>query len=155
MVKAKSASLERIESAWADSLAKLPTILSRLELLSSLRDPHTGRYVHHGMSLSAGDQTHLILLKSHLDTFAEWQTMSLQQQMGDLKQFVRSVSKSADENPGRITQKEKRKLMLETWTQLEPYRNFVPQSVSRLERDLFMTNLASIVSVLKEQISQE
>lgn len=63
-----------IKTRWAEKLGTLNTVLDRLHFLNSLRDPHTGVYTHHGMSMALGnEQTHDILLKSHIDTFAYWQ----------------------------------------------------------------------------------
>ena len=154
MLQGKPGSLEWISSEWKTSLLKLPTVLERLELFSSLRDLHTGRYVHHGMSLKAGNKTHAILLKSHLETFAEWQSMNMRQQMRELRAFLDSVASHPDECNERITKKEKRRLILETWTDLESYRNFVPQPVSRLERDLFLANLTTMVAILRRDFSE-
>jgi hypothetical protein len=154
MLQGKPGSLEWISSEWETSLQTLTTILQRLELFSSLRDLHTGRYVHHGMSLKAGTKTHAILLKSHLETFAEWQSMNMRQQMRDLKAFLDSVASQPDECDERITKKDKRRLILQTWTDLETYRNFVPQPVSRLEKDLFLVNFTTMVAVLKRDFSE-
>jgi hypothetical protein len=155
MLKGKPGSMEWISSEWGTSLATLSTTLERLELLSSLRDPHTGRYVHHGMSVSAGTETHAILLKSHQATFAEWQTMSMRQQMRDLRNFLTKVSLDDDECGERMSKKEKRRLVLETWIELEGYRNFIPQSTPRLDRELFLVNLMTMIAVLKRQFSEQ
>jgi hypothetical protein len=106
------------------------------------------------MSLKAGDKTHAILLKSHLETFAKWQAMNMRQQMRDLKAFLDSVASHPDECDERITKKEKRRLILETWTELESYRNFIPQPVSRLERGLFLANFSTLVAVLRRELSE-
>ena len=153
MLKGEPGSRAWIVSEWGTTLNKLSTVLERLELLSSLRDPHTGKYVHHGMSMSAGIQTHAILLKSHLDTFSCWQAMSMRQQMRDLTNFLTKVSLAEDECGERITRKEKRRMILQTWSELESYRNFIPQSTSRIERELFLVNLMTMISTLRKQFS--
>lgn len=140
-------------SQWKEKLSTIDSVIGRLELVSSLRDPHTGRYVHHGMSVAVGDRTHDVLLKSHEATFAEWQSKNLGAQLQDLKAFVRSVPL-----PGglgrRLDRSAKSTLVLETWLKLEPYRNFVPLSASKLERDAFLANLTTLIAVLKAQMAQ-
>lgn len=154
-MKSKPGTAEWIAAEWAEKLATLNTVLARLEVLSSLRDPHTGRYVHYGMSISVGNQTHDILLKSHKEVFSEWQSMSLREQMRDLKIFAASLPVPPDGSGQRIDKEIKSRIVLETWTELESYRNFVPLSVTKLERDLFLTDLTSIIAVLKGQLAKD
>jgi len=144
--------MDWVASQWKEKLSTLDTVFGRLELLSSLRDPHTGRYVHHGMSVAVGDRTHDIILKSHEATFAEWQSKNLRVQMTDLRSFVLSIPLPA--GSGRLDRKAKSILVLDTWLKLEPYRNFVPMSVSQLERNSFLANLTALITLLKAQVAQ-
>jgi hypothetical protein len=151
MLKSKPEQVEWIAAEWATKLATVNTVLGRLDVLRSLRDPHTGRYVHHGMSMSVGNQAHDILLKSHKETFADWQRMSIADQMRDLKRFL--ASRAPDES--RMNYHTKSRMVLETWTELESYRNFLPLSVSKLERGLFLVNLTGIIAILKNQLANQ
>jgi hypothetical protein len=153
MLKCKSETVEEIAAQWAAKLATVSSLLGRLEVLSSLRDPHTGRYVHYGMSISVGDRTHEVLLMSHKEIFVEWQAMDIREQMRDLKIFVSSLPFTSEFVKG-MDRCAKSRMVLETWTELESYRNFVPLSVPKLERDLFFANMSSIIAVLKAQYTK-
>jgi hypothetical protein len=155
MSKIKPATVESITAEWVAKIATINSVLGRLELVSSLRDPHTGRYIHHGMSQSIGNRTHDVLLNSHKEVFAEWQAMNLREQMRDLRVFLASLPKPPYVFGPRKKRRERSNTVLETWTELEPYRNFIPLSLPALERDLFLTNLRSIISVLKAQIAKQ
>ena len=151
MLKKKSVSVGKLAAEWAETLATFNTVLARLELVSSLRDPRTGIYVHHGISLVAGNQTHCLLLKSHNDLFVEWQSMSLRTQMKDLKKFVASSPSGHYQGLSQISRSS---LILESWTRLESYRGFVPLSASHLDSELFLTNLTSLIAILKGQFNE-
>src|SRR5438270_3121880 len=66
---------------WRHTLSKLPTFFGRLEYLSSLRNPNSGLYEHHGLGQMFGyenaDET---LRRSHLEVFHEWLCLSLERQ---------------------------------------------------------------------------
>ena len=150
MLEKKRVSVGKLAAEWTGTLATLKTVLERLELVSSLRDPRTGIYVHHGISHEVGNQTHCLLLKSHTDLFAEWQTMTLKEQMKDLKEFVGSPSAN---HYKALSRKSRASLILESWTQLESYRGLLPMSVSPLDRELFFTNLRSLIALLQAQLN--
>jgi len=156
MLKSKARNdVTRISAEWTERLATVDTVLGRLEVLGSLRDPHTGRYVHHGMSICLGRCTHDVLLKSHEEIFADWQEMHIEAQMQDLRTFVVSVPVSGNELGKRMNRLARTQLVLETWTELESYRTFVPLTVSKLQRDLFLTNLSSIIAILRNQLTNQ
>lgn len=154
MPRTKGATAERVAAEWAVKVNTLVTLLERLELLSSLRDPHTGVYVHHGMSSSIGSQTHDVLFCSHKELFAEWQAMDLRQQMRDLRRFIALKSAPLEGSSQKTNADTRTRKVLETWTELEPYRSFVPLSVSKLERELFLLNLTSLIAILKAQLAE-
>jgi len=117
--------------------------------MSSLRDPHTGTYIHHGMALSIGAQTHAVLLQSHKDIFADWLSLSFEEQLDDLKAFVRSVR--LPPRSGSFNRKGKMRIVLDTWTKLQPYRLFVPLSVPNFQLDLFQVNLQTLLALAKSE----
>jgi hypothetical protein len=153
MLPGRSASVDQISAEWTARLATIPTVLGRLEILSSLRDRHTGRYVHHGMSICVGECAHDVLLKSHTEIFADWQAMSIREQLRDLRTFVSSIPTSENSPDRRANRLVRSRLILETWSELESYRNFIPMSASKLERGLFLANLSSTIGVLINQLA--
>ncbi len=40
---------------WRNTLSQIPTVYGRLVYLASLRNPNTGHYGHHGLSLVFGE----------------------------------------------------------------------------------------------------
>jgi len=156
MLKSKARNdVARISAEWTERLATIDTVLGRLEVLGSLRDPHTGRYVHHGMSISLGRCTHDLLLKSHEKIFADWQEMNIEAQMRDLRTFMVSVPVSGAELGKRMNRLARTQFVLEAWTELESYRTFVPLTASKLQRDLFLTNLSSIIAILRNELTNQ
>ena len=83
-------SLDRnAEYLWRQTLSKIETVFGRVEYLSSLRNPHTGRYEHHGLAGRIGVETaHTILLQSHEAAFADWVSFSLDAQKRELNTYL-------------------------------------------------------------------
>jgi hypothetical protein len=148
-LESQTKSVHSISAEWAARLTIVNTILGRLSVLGSLRDLHTGIYIHHGMSISVGNCTHGILLKSHMEVFADWQAMSLRGQMRDVKRFIATIRLPESDTGKRRNRHAKSRIVLETWTELEPYRNFVPLAASKLERGLFLANIGNIIAILR------
>jgi hypothetical protein len=70
---------------WRNTLSQIPSVFGRLVYLSSLRSGTSGRYEHHGLAMTFGEEeSHLALSASHQETFAAWLSFSLEQQKADL-----------------------------------------------------------------------
>jgi hypothetical protein len=122
---------------WKRTLEQVPTEYGKLVYLTSLRNSDTGRYEHHGLSLGHGaDASHFAIQASHERVFREWLATPLPQQAEDLGAYL-------DELPfDRAT-------LLETWGQLEPYRNLCPVDTAEPERALFCSDLETILTLLR------
>jgi hypothetical protein len=122
---------------WRNTLSQIPSLFGRLVYLSGLRNPNNGRYEHHGLTLLFGeDQANRALKKSHREAFDEWLTFNLEQQTQDLELYFSGIS-------------EDRHTVLKTWIKLAPYRNLVPASAKKVEKQLYVADLTAILSVLK------
>jgi len=134
-----SRKLERGASAdlWRNTLSQLPTAFGRMTYLASLRDVNSGRYSHHGMALVFGEvESSRTLRASHKQVFAEWLRFNLEQQKADLDLYLSGLP-------------EDKQTLLETWHQLRPYENVLPASVRKVEKELFLADLETLLKLLR------
>lgn len=114
---------------WRTTLSRIPTHFGRLVFLSSLRDPLTGRYAHPPLSQMVGreiaDRT---LCHSHHEIFSEWLGFTLAQQKADLDDYL-----MASNSP----------------LELVRYREIVPGTAHQVERQLYLTDLETLLELLR------
>ncbi len=116
---------------------KSPLSSGRLVYLASLRNPNNGSYEHHGLSLVFGeDESNKALKNSHSAVFAEWLTFNIEQQKADLDLYIAGLF-------------EDKRLVVETWIRLTPYRNLPPASVRGVERKLYISDFSALLEMFK------
>jgi len=121
------------------TLAGIPSDLARLIYLASTRDYNTGTYHHEGLSvLHAPQEAMYALQTAHQDVFYRLATVSLEQLVEELEQYVR-VSR---EQPSGLVR---------AWQQLEPYRVAVPMEADPALVRLFLSNIKLALEVLKHR----
>jgi hypothetical protein len=114
---------------WRKTLSRIPTQFGRLVFLASLRDPLTGRYAHGPLSQIVGhDIANRTLCHSHHEIFSEWLNFTLAQQKGDLDQYLKASNAPFN---------------------LIPYRDIVPGTAHRVERQLYLTDLETLLELLR------
>jgi hypothetical protein len=137
----KDTQLERGAPAdlWRHTLSRVPSLFGRLVYLSSLRSGITGKYEHHGLALTFGeDASHGALADSHAETFASWLNCSLEQQKADLDLYLSTLI------PDRAA-------IVDTWMRVGPYHNLVPASTRESERYLFGSDFRALLEVLRRE----
>jgi len=121
---------------WRRTLDQIPTLYGRLVYLSSLRNNDTGEYLHHGLAMVFGhDAANSALKESHWDTFHEWLQSPLDRQMADVTEYMSHLPTE-------------RGVLLENWRSLAPYRNLPPADANTAERDLFCSDLETVIELL-------
>lgn len=124
---------------WRNTLSQIPSVFGRLVYLSSLRNPNSARYGHHGLALIfSEDEANRALRKSHNKTFSEWLSFDLEHQKADLDVYLSELF-------------EGKEAVLKAWTSLSPYRNFVPNSAKAIERRLYLADLQAILELLRNE----
>lgn len=132
-------SLDRraVADVWRHTLSQIPSVFGRLVYLAALRNPNSGRYDHHGLALVFGpDDANRALKKSHKQTFAEWLSFNLEQQMADLTLYMSDLP-------------EDKKTVLQAWTKLKPYKNVLPSNAKTVDRRLYLSEMETMLELLR------
>ena len=122
---------------WRNTISQIPSVFGRLVYLASSRNPNNGSYEHHGLALVFGeDEANKALKNSHSAVFAEWLSFNLEQQKADLDLYISALF-------------EDKRVVVETWIRLAPYRNLLPASVRSVERRLYLADFTSLLELFK------
>lgn len=122
---------------WRNTISQIPFVFGRLVYLASLRNPNNGCYEHHGLALVFGeDEANKALKNSHTAVFAEWLSFNLEQQKADLDLYISALF-------------EDKRVVVETWIRLAPYRNLLPASVRSVERRLYLADFGALLELFK------
>ena len=122
---------------WRNTISQIPSVFGRLVYLASLRNPNSGSYEHHGLALVFGeDEASKALKNSHTAVFVEWLSFNLEQQKADLDLYISDLF-------------EDKRVVVETWIRLAPYRNLLPASVRSVERRLYLADFGALLELFK------
>jgi len=124
------------EDLWLHTLSQIPTLFGKLQYLASLRDPNTGNYEHHGLSLVFGEkEAAKAMRQNHKRTFAEWLVYGLVEQEADLEDYLVGLRSPLSD-------------ILASWDLLEPWKLYVPLGVMSSEKALYAADMRTICRVL-------
>ncbi len=82
------------------------------------------------------EESHRTLAESHDRAFSEWLNFNLEEQKADLDLYLSTLSTN-------------KRTLVETWVRLAPYRNFVPATVRHAERQLYLSDLETILELIR------
>ncbi|HXF25792.1 MAG TPA: hypothetical protein VN610_00890 [Bryobacteraceae bacterium] len=126
------------EDLWENTLSQIQSVFGRLVYLSSLRNPNTGRYEHHGLSLVFSEEEASRALKAaHSQVFDQWVQSNLKEQKTDLDLYLSPFNDKRN--------------VLDTWLRLSPYRNLLPSSVRGVERKVYLSDLETLLQLLRNE----
>ncbi len=124
---------------WRRTLSQIPSVFGRLVYLCSLRDANSGVYEHYGLAQSFGDEeVNKVLRQSHEQSFSEWLSLTLEQQLADLDLYLEGLDTNREQ-------------IIDTWQRLAPYRNLAPAAAREVERDLYLADIEALLAVLRNQ----
>ena len=127
------------EDLWLHTLSQIPTLFGKLQYLASLRDPNTGNYEHHGLSLVFGEkEATKAMRQNHKRTFADWLAYGLVEQQADLEGYLVGLRSPLSD-------------ILASWELLEPWKLYVPLGVMPSEKALYAADLRTICRVLTQR----
>ena len=78
------------------------------------------------------------LRSSHSQTFSEWLCFNLEQQKADLDLYLSALL-------------DNRRMIVETWSRLTPYRNLIPSSATNAEVDLYLADFEALLALLRNE----
>jgi hypothetical protein len=122
---------------WRNTISQIPSVFGRLVYLASLRNENNGCYEHHGLALVFGeDEANKALKNSHAAVFAEWLSFNIEQQKADLDLYISGLF-------------EDKRVVVETWIRLGPYKNLIPTPVRGVERRLYLADFTALLDLFK------
>src|SRR5947209_8042556 len=83
------------QDLWRNTLSQIPSVFGRMVYLANARDPNTGRYEHHGLSLvHGGEEANRALRRAHSRAWTEWLNYTIEQQKADLDLYLSALFES-------------------------------------------------------------
>jgi hypothetical protein len=124
---------------WRRTLEQVPSAYGRLVYLASLRNPNTNRYEHHGFAARFGEeQAERVLRSNHEEIFQDWLALGVREKKDDLDTYLSSI----DDN---------KRLVVETWLKIMPFRNLQPGAARGVEADLFLADFRVLLELLRSE----
>lgn len=133
------AGLERSAAGdlWKNTLSRIPSLFGRMACVASLRDPNSGIYRHHGLSIVFGrDESSRTLREYHERAFFEWLNLSLADKSADLTVYFASL-----EDPLPV--------ILDHWLKTRYFAQYAPAAARPMEIELFVKDLEALVETIR------
>jgi hypothetical protein len=133
--------LERdpLADLWKHTLSGIPTRCGRLVYLTGLRDPNSGAYRHHGLSLAFGrEESGRTLRESHRQIFIEWLNLPLSEKSADLMTYFGSLE-------------EENAVIATSWIRTSYPASIVPDQASLAQRNHFLQEMGTLLELIRNQ----
>lgn len=129
--------LAAVGDSWRRTLSGIESPLGQLAYLASLRNQNTGYYEHFGLSERIGPtEVDRLIRQSHVGVFRQWLCFDLRRQRLEVERYLEGI-----EGP--------RAEILSNWLCLGPYEAWLPADSRDVERDLFRTDLALVLELIR------
>jgi len=125
------------DALWIRDFSKIETFYGKLVYLAGLRNPDNGRYEHFGVSPGSSTIASRNLKKIHETIFRDWIGLSLERKKADIELYISAFDQS------------ERRLLVDAWLRLTPYKNLVPASFQGPERQRHLSDFEAILGLLK------
>ncbi len=128
------------DDVWRRTLRQIPTVYGRLVYLAQRRSPDSGLYEHHGLAKIFGEEeADTALRASHDGTFRQWLNLGIEEQKADLSLYFAGLPTS-------------RKVLVENWMRLAPYRSLIPFDASPADSGLFLTDIEILLRTIRNEL---
>ena len=128
--------LHRIENQARRTLSSLPSVVSQLIWLASLRDIYTGGYLHEGWTTLASPQE-VDRMAREIHSQALGGVVELK-----LETLCRQLLEHFESHGGSVRE------LAEVWLETESFRVMLPRDCSPVERSLFISQMRTALAVL-------
>lgn len=131
--------LERdpLADLWKHTLSQIPSVYGRLVYLASLRDPNSGLYRHHGLTLAFGrEESTRALRESHQKVFREWLNFPLASKSSDLTEYLKGLEEGSA-------------VVAANWLRTGHFRNLMPDQATRAQSAQFIQESAALLELIR------
>lgn len=121
---------------WLHTLSQIPTRTGRLVYLATLRNPISGRYEHHGLSLLFGDEeAESAIRHSHRKVFLEWLSDGLTEKVGDVESYLSASGEDVN-------------IVITHWLRTAAWNTFLPATLAAPEKSLYGSDMRNVLTIL-------
>ena len=131
-----------VEDVFHRTLGGVHDDLGKLICIASTRDYNTGEYHHAGLAAAFSDEVaSQALATCHRELFETVSRAPIKQLVTQLESYVESTGAPAS-------------AVLESWSDLQPYRVVVPAECEKLSAELFFSNVKIALAILRSRRSR-